>query len=199
LTARNKQEGFTPEMATTQANDDVEEFGIHIISGEINSQVAKDAVESMVKIENSKTADHILLVVNSEGGDMCAGFFITDWMDICGIPVYTLGTGQVMSAGLLVVMAGCHGKRFLSPSSLILSHRFWDSKIGSHAELVSARRGEDIAHQMCVEHYIKHSKYRTEKQVEKHLLQKTDKWLTPFEAVAHGLADEIINTMEDAK
>ena len=90
-------------------------------------------------------------------------------------------------------MAGQKGYRFVTPNTQILSHRFWTYNEGSHAELLAARRGEDILYEKCMRHYIKHSKYKSKKQIEKNLLHKTDLWLTPEEAVGHGIADGIVD------
>jgi len=177
---------------------ELESQGVIILSGDVTHDSAKEIVEALLKIDANPDLKAATLIINSYGGDLHSAFFITDIMSIVSKPVHTLGTGAVMSAGLMIAMAGKHGRRFLTPYSMILSHRFWDGKIGSHADLVAARRGEDIAHELCLTHFLRHTKYRTEKQVEKNLLKKVDEWMTPGEALLHGLADHIIDDWTEA-
>ena len=50
--------------------------------------------------------------------------------------------------------------------------------------------------------WLENSKYKTIKQVRKHLLGRSDHWATPDEAIDHGFADAIAGTLvlqEDIK
>lgn len=167
------------------------DLGIIHLSGAIDDGAARQACEQILQINMAGEADQIQMIVNSSGGSCTAGFAIVDLMEWSRIPVYTTGLGQVASMGLLVFMAGDRGHRVLTPRTSVLSHRFTALSWGSHSQLVAQRREEDLMHRRIVEHYLRYSAIRDEKELMEKLLRDVDTWLTPDEAVTHGIADVV--------
>ena len=167
------------------------DLGIIHLSGEVNDASAKEICDKILEINMAAQADQIQMIINSPGGSCAAGFAIVDLMEWSRIPVYTTGLGRIASMGLLIFMAGEKGHRVLTPRTSVLSHRFSAMAWGSHSQLVAHRREEDLLHQRILDHYLAYSTIKDEKELTEKLLRDVDTWLTPEEAVAHGLADKV--------
>jgi ATP-dependent protease ClpP protease subunit len=108
------------------------------------------------------------------------------------IPIRTIGLGDICSGSFVVFISGKKGHRLITKDTCLLSHTFTDLYRGKYHELISRQKEFDLAHERIVKHYIKHTKFKTKKDVEKYLLKETDVWLTPEEAVEYGIADKIV-------
>ena len=158
------------------------------IDGEISNYVCREIIEqNLANIRNKS----IQLIINSEGGNIADAFAIIDIIKWSKIPIHALGIGEVCSSALLIFMACRKGYRILSPRTMLLSHRFFTSSDGNQAELQASRKYQDMLHKIMVNHYLKYTKFRSFKQVEKYVLREVDTWLTAEDAVKHGIADKI--------
>lgn len=169
----------------------LKDFGIIYISGAIDGgmaeSVCKEIIESNIKAE----VNQIQMMINSPGGSCPAGFSIIDIMEWSRIPVYTTGIGMIASMALLVFMTGEKGRRVITPRTSILSHRFSAFSVGSHSQLIAGRKEEDLEHERILQHYLAYSNIKDKAELEKYLLRDVDTWLTPEEAIEHGIADRI--------
>lgn len=170
----------------------LEEHGIKLINGEIDSETAKEVIEFILMKNIEKKHDTITLVVNSEGGSVTNGFAIIDAMRGSVIPVHTTGIGELCSMGLLIFMSGKKGHRALTPNTLILSHQWFSGSVGKEHELLASQRHNSLVSKMVIEHYLKTTKLKTEEQIRKHLLPAHDVWLSAKEAKKYGICDKII-------
>ena len=60
--------------------------------------------------------------------------------------------------------------------------------------MLDSKKHMDWTNEKLLEHYIKCTG-KTKTYIRKHLLApKTDHWLTPEEAVKHGIADKVVKT-----
>ena len=168
----------------------LDDYGIIFISG-IDQERGQSVCEKIIEINVGQNCDFIQLILNSDGGLCSAGFGIIDMMDWSRFPVYTTGVGIVASMALAIFMAGEKGHRVLTPRTSILSHRFSAFSYGNHSELIAKRKEEDLMHRRLLDHYIQHTKLKTDQEVMEKLLKDIDTWLTPQEALELGIADVI--------
>lgn len=131
------------------------------------------------------------MIINSPGGICSAGFSIIDIMEWSTLPIFTTGIGMIASMGLLIFMTGEKGRRVVTGRTSILSHRFSAMNIGNHSQLIAGRKEEDMTHERVIQHYLTYSGIKDRTELEKYLLRDVDTWLTPAEAVQHGLADVV--------
>ena len=191
------------------------EGGHILLIGEIDSDLAKDVIKEIIKLNqrytmlNSKSIlnsllninllerddftnlNAIHLIIDSAGGSVNDAFTIIDIMRKSKLPVYTYGSGFVCSAALLIFCAGKNGKRFISKNASILAHRFSWEISGSHKHLKSQAKEIDYLHEKMVKHLIRNSNLNTTKQIEENILKEDDNWMTPREAIKFGLADKL--------
>lgn len=175
-------------MAKT--DDELLKEGIILLMGKINNNNSKEVVEKILYLNKQEDVKRITLMVNSIGGGTQNAFSIIDMMAMSGKKVDTIGMGDICSAGLMIFMAG--KKRKISSNATILSHQYSWGMDGKHHELISVRKEQDLTAKRLLRLYKKCTK-KSEHYIRKHLLKESDVWLTPEEAVKHGLADEVIN------
>lgn len=84
--------------------------------GPIDSHLSKDVVLSIMK-ERKKA---IIIIINSEGGEVASGGAIIDAMRWTDVPVYTLVIGASYSMAFNISIMG--DKRFCTPLSTFMMH-----------------------------------------------------------------------------
>ena len=167
------------------------DYGIIYLSGPINEGNAESICKEIIEMNIKGEVSQIQMVINSPGGSCPAGFSIIDIMEWSRIPIYTTGIGMIASMGLLIFMTGEKGRRVITPRTSILSHRFSAFNIGNHSQLIAGRKEEDLEHERILLHYLTYSNIRDKAELEQYLLRDVDTWLSPDEAISHGLADRI--------
>jgi ATP-dependent Clp protease protease subunit len=157
----------------------------------IDIELSKDICDWVLENNLSKTKHKFLtLMINSEGGDLSAAFAIIDIMRSSQIPVRTIATGEILSAGVMIFMAGEKGYRLMTPNTSIMSHRFSAGFDGAYHELKEAAKDHEMSNTKMINHYVTCTGLST-KLVEKHLLPHHDAYLTVEDAVKFGIGDVI--------
>jgi ATP-dependent Clp protease protease subunit len=169
----------------------LKDFGIIYVSGAMDGGTAESVCKEIIEYNITAEVNQIQMVINSPGGSCPAGFSIIDIMEWSRIPIYTTGIGLIASMALLVFMTGEKGRRVITPRTSILSHRFSAFSVGSHSQLIAGRKEEDLEHERILQHYLAYSNIKDKAELEKYLLREVDTWLSPEEAVQHGIADRI--------
>ena len=183
-------------MAEYKKDDDDREkglkgHGIIHLTGAIDSGTAQGVCEAILEANLEGKHDQIQMIINSPGGSCADGFAVIDIMEWSRLPIFTVGLGRVASMGLLIFMAGAKGHRVLTPRTSVLSHRYSTLVMGNHSDLIAHRKEEDFMHKRIVRHYLDYSGLKDEAELEAKLLRDVDTWLTPQEAVEHGIADVV--------
>jgi len=136
----------------------------------------------------------IHLYINSPGGFVDSCMHLIDVVKQSRIPVHTYGMGAIASCGVMLMMAGVKGHRYLTQNTAVMSHEFSGSTRGQYHDMLDAHTHIEWTNQKLLEHYIKCTG-KKENYIRKHMLApKTDHWLTPEEAIKHGIADKLIET-----
>ena len=166
-----------------------------MLFGGISSSTAERVCTELLMLDKADDKAPIRMIIASYGGEAYSAFSIVDTMEYVTAPIETIGLGYVMSAGLTIFMAG--DKRYISQTASILSHRFKKVNYGTQAELEADRVEDDRIHQRILQHFVKFSKLKTTEEVEEVLLRETNVWLTPEEAMEHGLADAYFDKADE--
>lgn len=168
-----------------------EQQAFFLLMDDIDNESIRSVCEWIIDANFSEEKPEILnLMICSGGGSLSAGFALIDVMRGSGIPVRTIGIGEIASAGLMIFMAGMKGERVLTPNTSILSHQYSWSSFGKHHELISTTKAFDLTNDMLLRHYKKFTNLNEEK-IKKILLPAHDVWLSPEEALKYGLCDMI--------
>ena len=168
----------------------LEDSGIFILSSEIDCDVAKEVVTWILEsnLKKDRSYETLTLIINSPGGELTDAFAIIDTMNGSDIPVYTVGLGQICSAGLLIFINGAY--RVLTPNTCIMCHHYSWWLGGTHSELVSARKEQDLMEYRMIRH-IKRCTGISKAGIKKNLLKESDVYLDSKEAINFGLCEEV--------
>ena len=162
-----------------------------LLSGGIDKESAEKVIRQLLVLE-ADSDKPIYLFINSPGGDVSSGFAIFDTIRFINAPVYTIGAGDVASAGALIFLASSKERRLSLPNSSFLIHQPLISGVykgvatdveifATEMEKTRAKINKIIADETGV------SFEKVEKDTDR------DYWLTAEEALEYGLVGKIIS------
>ena len=162
---------------------------IVFLVGPVNDNVSTLVTAQLLYLESENPKKEISFYINSPGGLVTSGLGIYDTMQYIKPPVSTLCIGQASSMGSFLLASGEKGKRFSLPNSRIMVHQpsagfqGQATDIEIHAKEILALK--DRMNKI----YSKHTK-KSESEIKKAL--ERDNFMTPTEAKAFGLIDEVV-------
>ena len=136
----------------------------------------------------------IVLFINSEGGRLDQMYNLIDTMNASVIPITTIATGMVASAGLMTFMAG--HRRLVSSTCRLMSHAYSGGTVGTHHSLMTASKEYEQVFKNQVDLYQRLTGL-SKKKIKKKLLGHQDVWLTPKQAIKYNIADEIVDFFKE--
>ncbi|GAA0335419.1 ATP-dependent Clp protease proteolytic subunit [Streptomyces blastmyceticus] len=169
---------------------------IIFLGTEIDDGVANVVIAQLLHLESSNPEAEIAIYLNSPGGSFTSLMAIYDTMTFIGSPISTFCVGQAVSTAAVLLAGGDPGRRFILEHSRVL---LGQPASGGHQGTVS-----DLALQAK-------EMLRVRSQVEEVLSRHThhdvatlradmdrDKVFTAHEAVAYGLADQVLDRRRPA-
>jgi ATP-dependent Clp protease protease subunit len=168
--------------------------------GPVNDAVASLICAQLLFLESENPKKDISFYVNSPGGVVTSGLAIYDTMQYIRPDVATVCIGQAASMGSLLLTAGAKGKRYSLPNSRIMIHQPSGGVQGQATDIEIQAREILSLRKRLNEIYVNHTG-QTLDMIEKSV--ERDKFLSPDEAKAFGLIDEVVHNRpprpEDAK
>ncbi len=169
---------------------------IIFVTGPVHDGMAALVVAQLLHLEAENPKKEISMYINSPGGVVTSGLSIYDTMQYIRPKVSTLVVGQAASMGSLLLAAGEPGMRYALPNARIMVHQpsggfqgqATDIMIHAEETLKLKRRLNEI--------YVKHTGQKLE-DVEAAL--ERDNFMSPEEAKAFGLIDEIVESRAPAE
>jgi len=164
-----------------------------LISGEINKKCAEKVVTQMLLLEADNDTP-IIILIDSPGGDVEAGYAIFDMARFIKPDIYMIGMGLVASAAALILLAVPKERRLGLPNSHYLIHqplgeiRGVATEIEIHAKEIEKTRQK-------INTLIAEETGKSIKQVGKDT--DRDFWLSSEEALDYGLISKIIKTRDE--
>ena len=166
------------------------------LTGEIKMRTATSLIQDMMTIEaRNREADNfppLTIIINSEGGDLRAGWMVCDLMDQMKTPIETFALGQAASAGLMIFMNGTKGLRKATPNTQFMSHRYSIGLQVNHADLMAQITELNRIHDRIVNHYVKCTCLNKE-EILKNLLPEHNVWLDAKQCVKYNICDVVTN------
>mgnify|MGYP001184328150 FL=1 len=186
-----------PPQPPKQPGEYSKDNGVLFMEKEFNQENCMPLVKMIIEynlMPKDKAPNTIHLYINSPGGLVDSCMHLIDTIKQSRIPVYTYGMGCIASCGVMLMMSGVKGHRYLTQNTAVMSHEFSGGQKGQYHDMLDSKKHMDWTNEKLLEHYIKCTG-KTKTYIRKHLLApKTDHWLTPEEAVKHGIADKVITT-----
>ncbi|MDO8633123.1 MAG: ATP-dependent Clp protease proteolytic subunit [bacterium] len=162
---------------------------IIFLGAPINDMVANSVIAQLLFLASRDSTKPIQFYVNTPGGSVTAGLAIYDTMQYIKCPVSTVCVGMAASMGAVLLGAGAEGKRFALPNSQIMLHQVAGGVSGEAIEIeITAKQIVKIRERLntIISKHTKQPIAKVEKDTDR------DFYLTPEEAKAYGLIDEVI-------
>ena len=167
---------------------------IIMLEGPIEERVSSVLCAQLLFLESQDSKKDITLYINSPGGLVTAGMAIYDTMQYVRSDIQTIVVGQACSMGSLLATAGTKGKRFMLPHGRHMIHQPLGGARGQATD-VQIQANELLRWKdELVKIYEKHTGQPLDKLKDD---MERDKFMTPTEAVAYGLADKIVTSRDD--
>ena len=164
---------------------------IIMLDGAIDERVSSVLCAQLLFLESQDAKRDITLYINSPGGLVTAGMAIFDTMQYISADIQTVVTGQACSMGSLLASAGTRGKRLMLPHSRHMIHQPLGGASGQATD-VEIRANELLRWKReLTEVYVQNTGQTFEQLTQD---MERDKFMTPEEAVAYGLADRIVKS-----
>ena len=162
---------------------------IVFLGQEVEDSIANVITAQLLFLDAEDPDKDISLYINSPGGSSYAGMAIYDAMQFVKANVATYAIGMAMSAGAMILCGGAAGKRYVLPNAKVMIHQGSGGFRGAPADIqIAAKEILEMTERMA-EIIARHSG-RPVEQVMKDI--DRDRFMTPDDAVAYGLVDEVI-------
>jgi ATP-dependent Clp protease protease subunit len=164
-----------------------------LLFGEIDHAMARVTCERLIALAQDSDAP-VTVLISSPGGHVESGDAIHDLIRFVGVPVTTVGTGWVASAGTHVFLAAPKERRVCLPNTRFMIHQPTGGAGGQSTDIAIQakeilRTRERIARVIATQ---------TGAPIEKIRLDlERDHWMSADEAVEYGIVSRIIEKHAD--
>ena len=164
---------------------------IVFLTGPVDDHVASLITAQFLFLEAENPTKDISFYINSPGGIISSGLAVYDTIQYISPSVSTLCIGQAASMGSLLLAAGAEGQRFSVPNARIMIHQPSGGFSGQAADVEIHAREILLLRSRLNDIYVRHTKQALSKIED---AMDRDKFLTPEEAKAFGLIDEVVTS-----
>jgi ATP-dependent Clp protease protease subunit len=155
----------------------------------VDDHVASLVIAQLLFLESEDPDKDIMLYINSPGGSVPAGLAIYDTMQYVKPPIATICMGMAASMAAILLAGGEAGKRTALPNSKIMIHQPLGGTQGQATDIEiytkEMLRTRDTLYNILAKHTGK-----AFDQIKKD--SDRDNFMTPDEAKAYGLIDNIL-------
>ncbi|MBD0329111.1 MAG: ATP-dependent Clp protease proteolytic subunit [Thermoleophilia bacterium] len=167
---------------------------IVFLGSEVTDELANLVTAQLLFLEAEDPDREISLYVNSPGGSAYAGMAIYDTMQLVRPDVRTICVGMAMSAAAMILCGGAAGKRAALPNSKVMIHQGSAGFRGTPAD-IEIHAQEVLATTRQMADIIARHSGRPSEEVMRDI--DRDRFMTPAEAIAYGLVDEVVGRPAD--
>ncbi|AHK62929.1 ATP-dependent Clp protease proteolytic subunit 1 [Chlamydia avium] len=162
----------------------------------VTDKSAAEAIKKLWYLELTNPGQPIVLVINSPGGSVDAGFAVWDQIKMLTSPVTTVVTGLAASMGSVLSLCASPGRRFATPHARIMIHQpsIGGPITGQATDLDIHAREILKTKKRIIDVYLEatgQSREVIEKAIDR------DMWMTADEAKDFGLLDGILFSFND--
>ena len=162
---------------------------IIFIGDTIDDNVANIVVAQLLFLANEDPKADINMYINSPGGSVYDGLAIYDTMNFIKPDVATYGIGLQASMGAFLLSSGTKGKRYMLPNAKTMIHQPSSGTRGQITDMeISLKEGLALKDRLAeiLARNTGQKLVRIKDDMER------DYWMTPEDARAYGLIDEIL-------
>jgi len=166
------------------------------ISGPINMELAEKVIQKIWYLEHLSSTEGVLVVINSPGGAVDAGFAIWDQLQMVSFPKTTLVTGLAASMGSVLALVAPKERRFATPMSRFMIHQpALSTTVQGQATDLEIQAKEILKTKQQIVALYSQATGRDAKELEKAI--DRDKWMTAAEAKDFGLICKLLTSYKE--
>jgi len=182
----------------TPLDESLFESRIVQISGPVISDMAHEAVKTLLAMERKDASAPIYLFINSPGGEITSGFSIFDTARFIKPEVYTVVTGLAASMGSLIALAAPKERRLAFPNSKFLIHQpLISGTIQGPASDLEIHANDIIATREKINKLYAEETGKPLKEIA--AATERDNWMSAEEAKKFGLISKIVKSRAELK
>ena len=166
---------------------------IIILGVPIDSVVANYIVAQLLYLAQDDSSKPIRMYISSPGGQVYAGMAIYDTMQQVECPVSTVAVGFTASFGTILLTAGTKGMRYALPNATIHMHQPLGGAQGQASD-IAIQAQEILRLRTTLNQILSHHTGQTIERIQKDT--DRDLYMTPQEAAAYGLVDEVLVNLD---
>jgi ATP-dependent Clp protease, protease subunit len=160
------------------------------VFGGINDKVARATCERLL-ILAEQSDKPINMLISSPGGHVESGDAIHDMIKFIGVPVNTIGSGWVASAGTHIFLAAPKERRMCLPNTRFMIHQP-SGGAGGQATDIAIQAKEIVKTRERIAQTVADA---TGKPLAKVLEDiERDYWMSPKEAIEYGILSKVIKS-----
>ncbi|MGM0440374.1 MAG: ATP-dependent Clp protease proteolytic subunit [Chlamydiota bacterium] len=191
----------TPQTSDLKTLDDIIENSLLeqrriIFNGPVDNDSAHDAIRKLQYLEYLDPTKPILVIINSPGGSIDAGFAVWDQIQMMNAPITTMVTGIAASMGSILSLAAPKGRRFSTPNARIMIHQpALHGVVEGQATDLEIQATEILKTRDRIINLYVEATGRSFEVVEKAI--DRDHWMAAKEAQEFGLIDKVVNKFSE--
>ena len=166
------------------------------ISGEINSELADAVISQILHLDAEDPNAEITLYIDSPGGSVTAGLAIYDVMQAVNANIRTVCVGTAASMAAVLFAAG-NRREIMKHGEVMIHDPLVSGGISGSALAVQDKSDRLMAKRKVLCGILAQHTGKTIKQI--YRVTAKDSWYGAEEAVAFGLADEVISKLERSR
>lgn len=188
--SNNSEEATVASWPQSHIND-----RILYLAGDVTEQMVLQVIAGMIALANHDRTLPITLVISTYGGSVDEMFSLYDIMNYLPCPVHTVGTGKIMSAGVLLLASGKKGSRLIGRNARLMIHPTRGGTEGNVFEVVNDTN-EHVRQQAQMEKLLMRETKLSKVKLDQLMKSGFDNYILAEEAVKLGIVDKIIGSDE---
>jgi len=192
------QELLTPQFS--RISDVVEASAIKqrrlFISKSVDMDLAEEVIKRLWYLECASATERVILIINSPGGSVDAGFAIWDQIKMMPFSVTTVVTGLAASMGSVLALCAPKNRRFATPKSRFLIHQpSLNTVVEGQATDLEIQAREILKTKKQIVDLYCEATGKSPEEIEKAI--DRDRWMSTEEALAFGLIEKTVSSFKD--
>jgi ATP-dependent Clp protease protease subunit len=164
-----------------------------LVSGDLTPELATAAAAELMTLDGE--GDELVTVhLDCHDGSLEAAFTLIDVVDLVGVPVHTVAVGRVAGPGVGILAVA--DRRLILPHAAVQLREPRSAYAGHAQDVVGWAEQQQRQHQRFVSRLARATR-RDEEEVAADL--RSGRHLSPEEAKAYGLVDEIVSGRAEVK
>jgi len=182
--------GLIEQMMVSPMMNPGADARIVVLHGDVNEHSISAVIAQLLYLANQSNKP-IYFVLSTYGGsiDEAAGAY--DVMKFLKAPVYTIGIGKIMSAGILLLAAGAKGHRVVGPTSRLMLHPISGGVSGTVFDVLNETE-EMTRLQDNFEKTLSKETKMSKKDIHEIMKKGHDYYIDAEKAIELGIIDKVI-------